>query len=92
MNVLSLTNLSCSQPARNDGSDIKSANTDHASLTAESIAEDLPVRSVSEENTTIHEDDTTVNDDSGNDSRDTLPRKRTRKDHDSGRHCHEKKS
>ncbi|XP_028411019.1 centrosome-associated protein 350-like isoform X2 [Dendronephthya gigantea] len=71
-----------SQTARNDGSDVKSAITDHASLTAESIAEDLPEKSVSEEDTTIHEDDTTVNDDS--DLRDgSLPRERSRRNHGS---------
>ncbi|CAB3984042.1 centrosome-associated 350 isoform X1 [Paramuricea clavata] len=71
-----------SQTARHDGSDMKAEITDHPSLSPESIAEDIPEKSISED-TTIHEDDTTVHDESGNDARDVLPREPRSKGHDS---------
>ena len=74
----------CSQTARRDGPDIKIEKPEDASLSAESIAEDIPEKSVSED-TTIHEDDTTVHDESENDARDALPREPSKKGHDSGR-------
>ena len=72
-----------SQTARRDGPDIKIQRPEDASLSAESIAEDIPEKSVSED-TTIHEDDTTVHDESENDARDALPREPSKKGHDSG--------
>jgi hypothetical protein len=71
----------CSQTAKRNGSDVK---IDEVSLSAESIAEDIPEKSISED-TTVNEDDTTVHDESGNDARDTLPREPSKTGHGSGR-------
>ena len=79
-----------SQTARHDGPDMKAEITDHPSLSPESIAEDIPEKSISED-TTIHEDDTTVHDESENDARDALPREPRSKGHDSGMNEHNSK-
>lgn len=74
-----------SQTAKHDSAaDIRIESTGRPSLSAESIVEDLPEKSVSEDDTTVHDDDTTVHDESENDTRDASPRVPHGKVHDSG--------